>query len=236
MSILCPKCGNPNSDEIKFCTACGRMLELSPDETGPTPAMSAGPGQVPPRRSSGRFAKILIGVAIAAVLVIVVVLFSPSPGTGMLSSLFPATPSMAPVETGFLATDTPVPEPTPVPTDTPNPTIPVTETIRTSPTPTKTVVCASDRRACGANCTDIMKDADNCGACGVSCTFSQTCQQGTCRARCYYGETSCFDGCHDLQYDAENCGVCGNVCPVGLACNRSVCTPPLATAIPTYSG
>jgi hypothetical protein len=104
------------------------------------------------------------------------------------------------------------------------------------PTTTKSVVCPSDRRACGANCTDIMTDDNNCGACGVSCSSEKTCQQGVCLARCRYDETGCADGCHNLSYDSQNCGTCGNICPVGLACNRSICAPPLTTVIPTYIG
>jgi hypothetical protein len=164
----------------------------------------------------------------------------PNPGiAGILPSSGPPvmTQTMTtPVVTPSVLSQTPSPEPTPVPTETPSLNTTVNETPGTSPTPEGRVVCPSDRRACGSNCIDTMTDVDNCGACGMPCTASQTCQQGICLARCSWGTSSCFDGCHDLSYDAQNCGVCGNMCPVGLVCNKSLCSPPLTTVIPTYIG
>jgi hypothetical protein len=143
---------------------------------------------------------------------------------------------VTPIVTSDVVRETPSPEPTFVPTEDLSLTTTIPDTSSTSPPPTKALVCPSDRRSCGANCTDIMTDRDNCGACGVACTSSQICQMGECLRKCSVGETRCFDGCHDLFYDAQNCGTCGNACPVGLTCNKSVCSPPLPTTIPTYSG
>ena len=34
MSRICPQCGNLNSDEVKFCTACGNSLVSLSDQSG----------------------------------------------------------------------------------------------------------------------------------------------------------------------------------------------------------
>ncbi len=148
-----------------------------------------------------------------------------------------ATPyaTLIPDVTSTVIIETPSPDMTTVPTELPiTTTAPATS--RTSPTPTKAIVCPSDRRVCGINCTDILTDADNCGDCGVSCYSGYICQMGSCIPECAPGEISCFDGCHNISYDAQNCGTCGNTCPVGLVCNKSICSPPLKTAVPTYLG
>jgi hypothetical protein len=160
------------------------------------------------------------------------------------SGTFRVFPSAAPAVTSP-ATLTPevtssVPAETPVPTTIPaenlTPVIATSDLPGTSTTPTKAVSCPSDRRACGANCTDLMTDRDNCGDCDVSCFPGQICQTGRCLRDCPFGESSCFDGCYNLSYDTQNCGTCGNTCPFGLECNRSVCSPLVTTVIPTYSG
>jgi hypothetical protein len=238
MSQTCPQCGNPNGDEVKFCTTCGNHLVSQPDQSGLPAIPQAGAAAAGPPPDHGRMPKILV-VAVIAIIVIIAAL-----GILQISGTFRIFPSAAPAVM-YPATLTPevspvIPAATPVPTTTPAEKItPVTTTPDlpgTSPTPTKAVSCPSDRRACGANCTDLMTDRDNCGDCDVSCFPGQICQMGRCTGECSFGESSCFNGCYNLSYDAQNCGTCGNTCPFGLVCNRSVCTPPVTTVIPTYSG
>jgi hypothetical protein len=240
MSKTCLQCGNPNSDETKFCTACGKSLDGVSDLSGPSVIPQISPLDQDPQPDPGRRKKILAGAGIAVIVIIVIFLFITS--HGFSSILSPSSPPVTtrtitiPVVTSFIPVETPSPGPTLIPTEIPSVNTTVSDTLGASPTPTKPIVCPSDRRLCNFNCTDIMTDADNCGACGVVCTFSQTCQQGICMARCSYGEVNCFDGCHNLSFDTHNCGTCGNNCPVGLECNRSTCTQPMKTIIPTYIG
>lgn len=250
MTQQCPRCLSRNADGVKFCTACGNDLIPSSIQPGAdtttvsqiTPASALPPGTVPPGNPTETQNSLkVIAMAVIAIMVITTALvFLQTSGT------FRIFPSAAPVVTlsgtpvpevtSYIVVETPSPELTTVIPEnlTPIPTIP--DTPRTSPTPTKAVVCPSDRRACDAHCRDIMTDEDNCGGCGISCSSGEICQAGLCMAECYSGETSCPDGCHDLLYDSQNCGTCGNTCPVGLACNKSVCAPALTTVIPTYLG
>jgi hypothetical protein len=180
----------------------------------------------------------IAGVAVIAIIAVVLIITGPGIA-GILPSSTPpvTTPAVTtPAVVTYPVTDTPSPELTTVPAEPPSLSATANETSTPGPTPTGPVTCPSDRRACGLNCTDIMTDVENCGACGTPCDPSQTCQQGACLAQCAWGTSSCFDGCHDLAYDSQNCGACGNICPVGLSCNKSVCSPPLKTVIPTYIG
>jgi hypothetical protein len=238
MTRICPRCGNPNDDAVRFCTSCGNPLV--PQAGQPVPAAVPSPGQVPPAAPSGQ-SRTFRNTVIAAVVIIVILAalyFLQASGTiRIFPSAAPAvTPQVTQAVTSFVTTGTPLPDTTtPVQLITTAITI-VTRSPVTSPTTTKALVCPSDRYPCGAVCRDIMTDRNNCGGCNVSCTGRESCQQGHCMARCSDTETSCPDGCHDLQYDTLNCGICGNICPVGLVCNKSVCTPPLKTIIPTYLG
>ena len=240
MSKIFPKCSNLNSDDQKFCTTCGNSIVSPPDYSGSSALSRTGPPDAALPADPNRSLKIIAGAGLVIIILIAVFLVVMKIGiAGILPPSIPpvTTQTMTtPVVTSSFSPETPSPEPTPLPTEIPSLNATVNETPGTSPTPTGQVVCPSDRRACGSDCIDTLTDVDNCGACGTSCTASQTCQQGTCLARCSWGTSSCFDGCHDLSYDSRNCGVCGNMCPVGLICNQSVCSPPLTTVIPTYIG
>jgi hypothetical protein len=223
MTRICPRCGNQNDDAVRFCTSCGDPLVLQTIHPATTeiPATDQISTVIPPGQTSTLRS---ITIAVVAVIVILAALyFLQVSGT---IRIFPfaapaVTPQVTPAVTSYVTVDTPLPDTI----------IPVTVI-----TPDITMVTKSDRRACGADCYNIMTDSDNCGDCGVSCNPGLTCQMGHCMPKCSFGTVSCFDGCHNLSYDSQNCGACGNSCPVGLACNQSVCSPPLKTAIPTYVG
>ena len=238
MSRTCPQCGNMNSDEVKFCTACGNSMISSPDQSGLPIMPRTMPAAAGTQPDHGRMPKVLV-VAVIAILVIIaaLVILQVSGTFRVFPSAAPAVTSpatLAPEVIPSFPADTPVPSAIPAENLTPLATMP--DLPGTSPTPTKAVSCPSDRRRCGTNCTDLMTDRDNCGDCDVSCFPGQICQAGRCLKECSFGESSCFDGCYNLSYDAQNCGTCGNTCPFGLVCNRSICTPPVTTVIPTYSG
>lgn len=238
MSKTCPQCGTLNDDEQKFCTSCGNSLNIFPDQSGASTRLLTDPVSSDTPRDPNPIQRIIIGAGIAVIILIIIFLLMINSGIAGMLPLFTTPvstrPTATPVVTSYIMVETPAP--VPITTGNLSAATTIPDTTLTSPTPTKAVVCPSDRRACGANCTDTMTDLSNCGACGVSCGSSQVCQQGRCMAKCSFGETNCPDGCFNLSYNAQHCGTCGNTCPVGLACNRSICTPPDTTAIPTYSG
>ncbi len=47
-----------------------------------------------------------------------------------------------------------------------------------------TFVCTSSQLLCPGACIDPSTDANNCGACGVVCGDTETCQNGSCTAGC----------------------------------------------------
>jgi hypothetical protein len=239
MSRTCPQCGTVNRDDNKFCTSCGNSTEpvqVQPGSSGTQAGPASGDGVPVP----GRQSKILIWAGVAGIAIIAIFLVLTNPGISSIlpSSAFPVTTytPATPDVTSQGMVETPFPEPATLPVENLSLTTTIPGTSQTSPTPVKEVVCPSDRHICGANCTDFMTDSTNCGACGLNCSDSQSCEQGVCIAPCSSGEVNCFDGCHNLSYDAGNCGTCGNTCPVGLECNKSICSHPLETAIPTYAG
>lgn len=238
MSRTCPQCGNLNNDQIKFCTACGNALATTPGESGLRQTLPAGPAAAAPKPDPGSRSKVLIAAGIA--IIVIVGALAILQGTGTFR-VFPSTVpqvtspvTLTPEMTPLVKADTTVPAIIPAENLTAVATVP--DLPGTSPTPTKAVLCPSDRRACGANCTNLLTDRDNCGACGVSCSAGRICQAGRCLKECSFGESSCFDGCYNLSFDAQNCGACGNTCPFGLVCNRSVCSPTVTTVVPTYLG
>jgi hypothetical protein len=83
--------------------------------------------------------------------------------------------------------------------------------------------CAAPAKCCGGQCTDVTKDALNCGACGTACNAthaSASCTGGMCAAgMCRPGWADCNmdpkDGCEvKLDFDVNNCGACGTVCKI----------------------
>jgi DNA-binding beta-propeller fold protein YncE len=88
----------------------------------------------------------------------------------------------------------------------------------------------------------LASDVNNCGACGVACSYknaSSACAQGACRmTACSDGYADCngnpADGCEaDLETDRAHCGGCGQTCSfanaghdcLAGACTRGLCLP-----------
>lgn len=240
MSKICPQCGNLNDDDKEFCTSCGNAFVSLSDQSGLSVMPQVGPVPAGAVSDPNSLLKIFTGAGIAVLIIIAVFLVLTNPGikSFLPSSTPPVSTHMTAASelTSSIIVETSEPDPTTVPAVNMSATTPVPNTSRTSPTSTKTPVCPSDRRICGAACTDTMTDPGNCGSCGIFCRSQETCVQGRCIGKCTDGQTNCFDGCHDLLYDTENCGICGNACQGGLVCNKSICSPPLITAIPTYEG
>jgi hypothetical protein len=91
-----------------------------------------------------------------------------------------------------------------------------------------TCQCRPGSILCGGACVVTLSDAQNCGGCrndgGVSCSPTQVCDQGQCRAQCTAPLVPCAQGCVDLQSDPVNCSQCGHLCLTGQGCHRGSCT------------
>jgi hypothetical protein len=84
----------------------------------------------------------------------------------------------------------------------------------------------------GSFCTDLTRDAGNCGACGHLCTSGTICMGATCvlgSTTCAAPAQACTDKasgqtyCTDTTRDPGNCGACGNTCPTNAICTAGTC-------------
>jgi hypothetical protein len=115
--------------------------------------------------------------------------------------------------------------------------------------------CSADLSLCSGTCVNLQTDQDNCGACGFSVPYGETCRNGQFsspagqnpagsvatsapaavpQGTCPSGRSSCNGTCRDLVNDAANCGSCGNSCPSGQDCENGRCLLPV-TSVPVMS-
>lgn len=92
--------------------------------------------------------------------------------------------------------------------------------------------CPSSKSPCDV---DLLRDDENCGACGVRCYDEYdrdfpnwTCVAGRCTFGCQQSTANCdgdpSNGCEVLlEYDSNNCGDCGIKCPEGYGCSGGAC-------------
>ncbi len=67
---------------------------------------------------------------------------------------------------------------------------------------------ATAPNACGANCLTnaaLLKDSQNCGACGKVCPQGNACVNGACAVSCPAGQVNCAGQCVTTSRDAANC-------------------------------
>jgi len=83
--------------------------------------------------------------------------------------------------------------------------------------------CGAGTTQCGATCTVLAFDPNNCGACGNVCSDGAPCQNGTCGEPCPTGTTACTGACVDTMSNPANCGACGTACGMGEACVAGKC-------------
>ncbi len=89
--------------------------------------------------------------------------------------------------------------------------------------------CGANEEQCGAICTSVKTDSENCGKCDSKCPSGQVCVSGACATSCPNGDTVCGpDGgggasCVNTKSDNSSCGKCGRVCPSGQVCFQGGC-------------
>ncbi len=91
----------------------------------------------------------------------------------------------------------------------------------------------------GTFCTDVSRDAANCGGCNLRCPTGNFCNGGMCTtmspppaasAACPpYNPNGCagpngVNYCVNVLSDPANCGRCGNLCPNNSVCSAGTCT------------
>lgn len=87
--------------------------------------------------------------------------------------------------------------------------------------------CSAGEEWCMGSCKstiDFMNDSSNCGRCGNSCSFNESCTGGSCS--CAPGYSSCMGSCvSDSSFisDNNNCGNCGHSCSIGESCTGGTC-------------
>jgi hypothetical protein len=100
------------------------------------------------------------------------------------------------------------------------------------------VHCVSDETLCSGTCQNLYTSWSNCGSCGASCTYRESCSEGYCfhqeldfgvpdssTERCEGTQEWCGSYCIDLQDSNDHCGDCDNKCEGynGFACSQGVC-------------
>jgi hypothetical protein len=88
--------------------------------------------------------------------------------------------------------------------------------------------CSAGQEWCAGSCKstiDFISDDHNCGSCGRSCSFGESCTGGSCS--CAAGYSSCMGQCvssSSFISDNNNCGSCGHSCSFGESCMGGSCT------------
>jgi hypothetical protein len=109
--------------------------------------------------------------------------------------------------------------------------------------------CNGNKRNDGCE-IDLTTDANNCGACGTTCSSNhmatRTCGSGTCNGTCASGFLDCngnkqTDGCEiNTLTDPDNCGGCGIVCSSNhmatRTCSAGVCNGTCAAGFADCDG
>lgn len=85
--------------------------------------------------------------------------------------------------------------------------------------------CPPRERLCGMECTPL-NDAQNCGTCGMACSFSQKCEAGQCVTACSQPQSCGSSSCFDVATDPKHCGSACRTCPEGGLCAAGACSCP----------
>ncbi len=108
-------------------------------------------------------------------------------------------------------------------------------------------ICQEDEECCidsdteQSECRNVTEDESNCGGCGHTCEWDETCLEGVCarvtgptcwNVDCPDQMSCCSTGwfwgkrsCKALLSDNNNCGWCGLKCPSNTSCVNGLCLP-----------
>ena len=88
--------------------------------------------------------------------------------------------------------------------------------------PSDDPMCDAGHASCGGVCVNVLRDRDNCGACGRTCAKNATgCTAGRCT--CIKGQHACGTQCVNLDANEANCGACGHACGASKKCCNGSC-------------
>jgi len=228
---FCPECGSPFESGQDFCRSCGVSLR-GIDPGTPQPASSHPvTARIKPHLSpSAKPVQSLPGPKMAIPRPVLVI--------GLIGILLIIGVAF------FLILSGP-----PIPAGTQNNTT-------TSPAPTVKPVngqCSEGMTLCSGACVNIRTDPDNCGGCGFSAPYGETCINGKfssslvsknktitattagTQVSCPTGQTFCSGTCRNILTDTAHCGSCGTSCPSTQVCQggRCVIAGTAATVIST---
>lgn len=131
--------------------------------------------------------------------------------------------------------------------------------------PSPAVQCSAGQTLCSGKCVDLKIDSDNCGGCGFSVPYGDTCingqfssvvlkanhnssatqttpasagpaAAGTTAGTCPTGLWPCGGSCVDPGSDRNNCGACGTVCPSIGICQNGRCVLATTSVVATTTG
>lgn len=83
--------------------------------------------------------------------------------------------------------------------------------------------CGAGFSDCDGACRDVKYDANNCGACGNTCSAAEICSDGQCKVTCQGGTVLCDNECVSTSFDPKHCGDCETACPDGEVCSLGSC-------------